>query len=295
MLVQVIKSDLASISKVSKDIDFPKQKKSRLKVGETTTPKNALLSFFRFKRSIKIFFNNWNAIRTKDHDHGISLKHRYNINSDKDHLSNVGIRCEALWYSKEYKQPTFWWLDPNPGARCWQRRHNHNHNHSYFHSFLIKWANPSLFLFIFVLSTWHKSNIYWEKHWWCAWDSNPGLQNEKYSLIHWAMAATSILASSNFSFFRCRMIASFHSKKAYNLVGKGTIFLYLPISFSFLLAVIGPVNKVHFFVPHFPLASYLSFFLFIYFLLQKDFYNLEDVNKKSLPRILQMKEKVAKH
>ena len=39
---------------------------------------------------------------------------------------------------------------------------------------VFKWAIPGLFLFIFVFSTWHNSNLNCEKPRWCAWDSNPG-------------------------------------------------------------------------------------------------------------------------
>ena len=59
-----------------------------------------------------------------------------------------------------------------------------------------KWANPGLFLFIFVLFTfqfkwqiYNLNNINWNKHRWCAWDSNPGWQDGRRRKIHWAIAA----------------------------------------------------------------------------------------------------------
>ena len=63
-------------------------------------------------------------------------------------------------------------------------------------TFLKKWANPGLFLSIFVLFTfqfkWQIYNLYninWKKHSWCAWDLNPGWQDGRRRRIHWAMAA----------------------------------------------------------------------------------------------------------
>ena len=50
------------------------------------------------------------------------------------------------------------------------------------------WANPGLFLFIFVFFTLHISMNWW-KHRWCAWDLNPGWQDGRRRRIHWAMAA----------------------------------------------------------------------------------------------------------
>ena len=52
-----------------------------------------------------------------------------------------------------------------------------------------KRANPGLFLFLFVFSTCHDSNIIWLKHRWCAWDLNPGWQDRRHRQIHWATAA----------------------------------------------------------------------------------------------------------
>ena len=59
-----------------------------------------------------------------------------------------------------------------------------------------KWANPGLFLFIFVLFTFQlKLQIYnlnfinWKKRRWCAWKSNLGQQDGRRRQIHWAMAA----------------------------------------------------------------------------------------------------------
>ena len=46
-----------------------------------------------------------------------------------------------------------------------------------------------LFLFIFVLSSCHDSNLNWKNYRWCTWDSNPGRQNDVHWWIHWAMAA----------------------------------------------------------------------------------------------------------
>ena len=60
--------------------------------------------------------------------------------------------------------------------------------------FFKKWANPDLFLFIFVLFTfqfkwqiYNLNNINWKKHRWCAWDSNPGQLDGRHRRIHWAM------------------------------------------------------------------------------------------------------------
>ena len=62
--------------------------------------------------------------------------------------------------------------------------------------FFFKWANPGLFLFIFVLFTFQfKWQIYnlnnknWKKRRWCAWDSNPGWHDGRRRRIHWAMEA----------------------------------------------------------------------------------------------------------
>ena len=54
--------------------------------------------------------------------------------------------------------------------------------------FVKNWSNPGLFLFIFIISTWHNS----KKRGWCAWDSNPGQQDGRCRQIHWAMAAALI-------------------------------------------------------------------------------------------------------
>ena len=59
---------------------------------------------------------------------------------------------------------------------------------------LFKWANPGLFLLIFVLFTFQfKWQIYnlnkLKKHRCCAWDSNPEPQDGMCRRIHWAMAA----------------------------------------------------------------------------------------------------------
>ena len=54
--------------------------------------------------------------------------------------------------------------------------------------FFKKWANPGLFLFIFVFPTLHNSINSWKRRW-CAWDSNPGQQDGSRRRIHWAMAA----------------------------------------------------------------------------------------------------------
>ena len=55
--------------------------------------------------------------------------------------------------------------------------------------FFLKWANPGLFLFIFVnfLDTISIKNG--KKHSWCAWDSNPGPQDGRRRQNHGAMAA----------------------------------------------------------------------------------------------------------
>ena len=51
--------------------------------------------------------------------------------------------------------------------------------------FFKKWANPGLFLFIFVLfSSQFKCKL--KKHRCCAWGSNPGLENIIHRQIHWA-------------------------------------------------------------------------------------------------------------
>ena len=68
--------------------------------------------------------------------------------------------------------------------------------------FFKKWANPSLFLFIFVHFTFEINwQIYslnynnWKKHRWCTWDSNPGRQDGRLRQIHWTMAAPLTLLS----------------------------------------------------------------------------------------------------
>ena len=60
--------------------------------------------------------------------------------------------------------------------------------YTYHRQSFFKWANPGLFLFIFVFSTLYNS-INWWKHWWCAWDLNPRQQDGRHRQIHWAMAA----------------------------------------------------------------------------------------------------------
>ena len=52
----------------------------------------------------------------------------------------------------------------------------------------LKWANPRLFLFIFVFFTFYNCKNCW-KHRWCARDSNLGRQNGRHRRIHRAMAA----------------------------------------------------------------------------------------------------------
>ena len=66
---------------------------------------------------------------------------------------------------------------------------------------LKKWANPGLFLYIFVLlvrlgftfqfkwQIYNLNNINWKKRRWCAWDSNLGRQDGRRRRIHWAIAA----------------------------------------------------------------------------------------------------------
>ena len=49
--------------------------------------------------------------------------------------------------------------------------------------YFFKCANPGLFLFIIVFSTWYKSNIYWLKHSWFAWNLNPGQQDGRLRWI----------------------------------------------------------------------------------------------------------------
>ena len=52
-----------------------------------------------------------------------------------------------------------------------------------------KWANPGLFLFIFVLSRFNFKNTNWKKLRWCALDSNPLPQVGRRRQNHGAMAA----------------------------------------------------------------------------------------------------------
>ena len=55
--------------------------------------------------------------------------------------------------------------------------------------FFKKWANPSLFWFIFILFSLQFQHKL-KKHRWCAWDSNPGPQDGRRRWNHRAMAAT---------------------------------------------------------------------------------------------------------
>ena len=50
------------------------------------------------------------------------------------------------------------------------------------------WANPGLFWFIFVLFT-SQFQFKLKKRSCCAWDSNPGSQDDRRRRIHWAMVA----------------------------------------------------------------------------------------------------------
>ena len=59
----------------------------------------------------------------------------------------------------------------------------------FYASFLKKWAYPGLFLFIFILFL-LQFQYKLKKHRWCAWDSNPGLQDGRRRWNHGAMAAT---------------------------------------------------------------------------------------------------------
>ena len=50
-------------------------------------------------------------------------------------------------------------------------------------------SRPLFCLFSFF-SSYNFNNTNWKKHWWCAWDSNPGLQDGGRRQNHGAMAAT---------------------------------------------------------------------------------------------------------
>ena len=54
----------------------------------------------------------------------------------------------------------------------------------------IHFLNGPLPASFYVFSTRHKSNLNWQKHWWCAWDSNPRRKDGRHRQIHWAMAAS---------------------------------------------------------------------------------------------------------
>ena len=56
--------------------------------------------------------------------------------------------------------------------------------------FFKKWANPVLFCLFSLFSWYNFNNTNWKKHRWCAWDSNPGLQDGRRRRNHRAMAAT---------------------------------------------------------------------------------------------------------
>ena len=62
-----------------------------------------------------------------------------------------------------------------------------------------KWANPGLFLFIFVLFL-LQFQYKLKKHRWCAWDSNPGPQDGRRRQNHGAMAATDPKIESNWHY-----------------------------------------------------------------------------------------------
>ena len=93
--------------------------------------------------------------------------------------------------------------------------------HKTINSFF-KWANPGLFLFIFVLFS-LQIQYKLKKHRWCAWDSNPGLQDGRRRRNHGAMAATTnnslgtIVILSNSSTGGCSAILSIPIGSRYSL------------------------------------------------------------------------------
>ena len=84
-----------------------------------------------------------------------------------------------------------------------------------------KWANPGLFLFIFVLfSSQFKYKL--KKHRCCAWGSNPGPQDGRCGRIHWAMAALILQLKPTTNvcfFFKARLITRTTAASAVTAVG----------------------------------------------------------------------------
>ena len=73
-----------------------------------------------------------------------------------------------------------------------------------------KWANPGLFLFIFVLF-WLQFQFKLKKARWCAWDSNPGPQDGRRWRNHWASQLFFVLIVSLPSFYLCYIFLLFFS------------------------------------------------------------------------------------